>query len=188
MGLRMLEMILQKFYAASITIGSDGSVLISSTRERMLVWAVVFCLTAATCLISYLLWRNKPAKRIAIGLFIVTLMIPVLIIPSIRNEYIHVTPMMITVDTGTWHTQSKTILHLTEIKNIIEQDENSFFPGNLRDDPQIKWHFTWEDGNSHSMELNDFFNAHRMVVAYYYKDRGFWPERLEDQNRPQTVF
>ena len=184
----MLETILQKFYAASITIGSDGSMLISSTRERMFIWAVVFCLTAASCLISYLLWRNKPAKKIAIGLFIITLMIPVLVIPSIRKEYIHVTPMMITVETGTWYTQSKTILHLTEIKNIMEIDKNSFLPGNLRGDPQIKWHFTWENGDSHSMELNNFFNAHRMVVAYYYKDRGFWLERLEDQNLLQAVF
>ena len=42
---------------------------------------------------------------------------------------------------------------------------------------------TRNNGSSEVLKLNDFFSAHRMVVAYYYKDRGMWLERMEDGQR-----
>ena len=179
-----MESLLHKFYAASISIGLDGSMMVASTKERVLIWGTIFCLSASISLMIWLIWRKKHIGKIAIGGFLVTLIIPILIIPSVRNEYIHASQTAITVETGKWYMPSKTVLQMTNIKNIRETDANGIIPGNLIGDPNINWHFTWDDGNSETIELNEFFNAHRMVIAYYYKDRGFWLERLEDRNRP----
>jgi hypothetical protein len=73
---------------------------------------------------------------------------------------------------------------MTNVKNIRERDNTGLVPGNLIGDPNVSWHLTRLDGNSEILELNEFFNAHRMVVAYYYIDRGFWLERLEDKLQP----
>jgi hypothetical protein len=162
----------------------DGSMLVASTRERVLVWGAFFCLSASLCLITWLLYRQKHAGKAALACFVFTLMIPVLIIPSVRKEYIHVSPTVLTIESGEWYRPSRTILRMTNVKNIRERDNTGLVPGNLIGDPNVSWHLTRLDGNSEILELNEFFNAHRMVVAYYYIDRGFWLERLEDKLQP----
>ena len=179
----MPEQFLHNLYAASITVGLDGSLLVSSTPERMKAWAAVFCFSAALSLAAWLLWRRRRhAGRLALAAFLATLLIPALIIPSIRNESIHASREAIIVESGAWFMPTRTVLKMTDIRNIREYD-GGLLPGNLIGDPAIDWHVTWHDGESRILELNEFFNAHRMVVAYYYKDRGYWLERLEDRQR-----
>lgn len=115
--------------------------------------------------------------------FIITLLVSALMIPSIRGEYIHVSASALTIETGSWYKPSTTVLKMSNIKNIRENDNGRLIPANLIGDPAVDWHLTWQNGETQIVRLNDFFNAHRMVVAYYYKDRGFWLERLEDQAR-----
>jgi len=179
----VIESLLHKFYAASITIGLDGSMLVASTRDRILVWGVLFCVLASVSLIIWLVYRKQHVGKLAIGFFIVSLLIPVLVIPSVRKEYIHASRNAITIDSGTWYRPSMTVLKMTNIRSIRETDTQGIIPANLIGDPNVHWHVTWDDGASTVLELNDFFNAHRMVVAYYYKDRGYWLERLEDRLR-----
>lgn len=157
----------------------DGGMTLVSTRDRFMIWAATFCITAAISLICFLVWKNSHARRASIIAFICTLVIPVFIIPSIRHEYIHVSKNHITVEQGKWFRDSKTILHFRDLDNIRE-DIDGFMPGNLLGDPDVSWYFIWKDGRREKLELNDFFNAHRMVVAYYIKDRGYKFERLED--------
>ncbi len=178
-----MESLLHKFYAASISIGADGSMLVSSTKDRVLIWGAIFCFTASACLICWLIWRNRHIGMAAIICFVFSLLIPALIIPSVRHEYIHVTPQLITIESGEWYKSSKTVLKMTNLHQIKESDNQGLLPGNLIGDPNVSWHLTRLDGNREEMELNQFFNAHRMVVAYYFIDRGFWVERLEDQSR-----
>lgn len=176
-----MESLLHKFYAASISIGTDGSMLVSSTKDRVLMWGTIFCFTAATCLICWLVWRSRHIGKAAMIGLVISLIIPVLIIPSVRQEYIHVTRSELTIESGEWYMPSKTVLKMTNLRQIRETDNQGILPGNLIGDPKVSWHLTRLDGNREEMVLNQFFNAHRMVVAYYYIDRGFWVERLEDQ-------
>lgn len=162
----------------------DGSMMVASSRERVLVWGSIFCLSSAISLFLWLLWRKKSHGKLALTAFLTSLLIPVLIIPAVRNEYIHVSRTSITVESGKWYMPSRTVLNMTNIRNIREIDNEGFLPGNLIGDPDVSWHITRNDGEQDVVLLNEFFNAHRMVVAYYYIDRGFWLERLEDQNRP----
>lgn len=154
--------------------------MLVSTRDRFMIWAATFCVTAAITLICFLVWKNRHARKASLIAFLGTLIIPVFIIPSIRQEYIHVSPNNITVEQGIWFMDSKTVLNFQGLDNIKEQ-VNGFIPGNLIGDPDVSWHFIWKDGSRETLELNDFFNAHRMVVAYYIKDRGYKLERLEDK-------
>jgi len=180
----VLEPLLHKFYAASITIGIDGSMLVASTHERALSWLALFCFIAIMSLVIWYIWRKKHLGKVAMVFFVITLITSILTIPSVRNEYIHVAPGALTIETGAWYRHSSIVLQMSNIKNIRESHDNNLLPGNLIGDPNVTWHITWQDGQSRIFNLNDFFNAHRMVVAYYYKDRGFWLERLEDQKLP----
>jgi len=173
---------LHKFYDARISVAPDGSMLVSSTEDRILAWGLLFCLSAAACLIIYLVRRGRRSGKLALGTFGLTLLIPVFIMPSVGNEYIHVTPEKITIDTGHWFRSSKSIIHIDRRDQIHEQI-GGFLPGNLIGDPDVNWHFRRHDGKRQILELNDFFNAHRMVVAYYIKDRGFYLRRLEEQKK-----
>ena len=175
----MFDRFLQKFYDASISIGTDGTMLLVSTRDRFMIWAATFCFMAAICLVCFLLFRNYRAKKICLIAFVGTLFIPVFIIPAVKREYIHVSPQQITVEQGFWFLESRTILPFQDLDNISEQMDG-VIPSNLLGDPDVSWHFLWKDGHRATLDLNDFFNAHRMVVAYYIKDRGYRLKRLED--------
>ena len=181
----MLVRLLHKFYDASISIGADGGMVLVSTRDRFMIWAATFCFLAAISLICYLAFKGGKARRASLIAFLCTLIIPVFIIPSVRKEYIHVSPQSITVEQGKWFGESRTVLNFRGLDRITEQ-VNGYLPSNLLGDPDVSWHFLWKDGRRQTLELNDFFNAHRMVVAYYIKDRGFRLKRLED--RANTVF
>ncbi|OGT81524.1 MAG: hypothetical protein A3J35_06605 [Gammaproteobacteria bacterium RIFCSPLOWO2_02_FULL_52_10] len=181
----MFDTFLHKFYDASISIGTDGTMLLVSTRDRFMIWAATFCFVAAICLGCFLLLKNNRARKACLLAFLGTLFIPLFIIPAVRQEYIHVSPQQITVEQGAWILESRTILLFQDLDNISEQVDG-IMPSNLLGDPDVSWHFLWKDGRRETLELNDFFNAHRMVVAYYIKDRGYRFERLED--RENIVF
>ena len=70
---------------------------------------------------------------------------------------------------------------------LIREKSAGVLPSNLIGDPDVAWHLFWRDGRESVLELNDFFNAHRMVVAIYMQDRGYPVARLEDQKRPLTT-
>lgn len=161
----------------------DGSLLVASTEERIWAWAALFCLTAAASLLVGLVCWKKPGGKIAMGCFALSVLLSVLILPSVRNEYIHASPRAITIEPGNWYRSSKTTVEMVNVKNIFESDVLSIIPANLIGDPNLNWQISRLDGRSEILELNDFFSAHRMVLAYYYKDRGFWFERLEDRAR-----
>lgn len=179
----MLVRLLHKFYDASISFGADGGMVLVSTRDRFMIWAATFCFLAAFSLICFLVFRGAKARRASIIAFLCTLVIPVFILPAVAREYIHVSPYNLTIEQGNWFRNSRTVLNFRGLDRITEQVDG-YLPGNLLGDPEVSWHFLWKDGRRETLKLNDFFNAHRMVVAYYIKDRGYRLKRLEDGERP----
>lgn len=178
-----IELFLHKFYAASIFVNADGSMLVASNRERVMAWGLLFCVIAAVSLTSLLVWRkNRSAKRLSLAVFILSLVIPVFILPSVRQEYIRVSPEKIILETGAWYRPSRTEINFKDLY-LIREKSAGVLPSNLIGDPDVAWHMSWRDGRESVLELNDFFNAHRMVVAIYMQDRGYPVARLEDQKR-----
>ena len=175
----MFNTLLNKLYAASISIDPTGAMLVSSTRDRILAWGLLFCFTSALCLICFLLWRRPLLRKLSILTYMVTLLIPLLIMPAIKREFIRVSEWRLIVDNGTWLPNSRREIDLNNLKKITERREG-LLPGNLLGDPGVVWEIHWNDGKREDLELSDFFNAHRMVVAYFVRDHGHAMARLED--------
>ena len=180
----MFQELLKKFYAASISIDPTGAMLVASTRDRFMAWASLFCFLAAISLIIYLLLKKPVARKVALCCFIGSLIIPVYIIPTARSEYIKVSENQIIIDSSNWIKSDKTTLSLQQLQSLREI-QDGMLPGNLMGDPSVVWHFSWEDGSTEQLVLNDFFNAHRFVVAHYIRDRGnkvHWLEKPVDSS------
>jgi len=173
-----MNFMLHKFYAASISIALDGSMLVTSTGERILIWGMMFCFIAALSLGSYLFWRTPGVRRISLILFIVSLSIPVFIIPAARHEYIHVSRNQITIDTGSWHRPSTTVVALSGLQRM-SRESNNVMISNLMGDPYVTWYFERNNGSVQHLRLNDFFSAHSMTIAHYIRDRGYQVEWLQ---------
>ncbi len=164
----MIDLLFGKFHAATLSIGADGGLLLSSTRERVLVWGIVFCLLAATAL---LFWLLNIRRRLALAVFLFSLLIPALVMPAVRNEYIYVLPDRIVVDTGGWILPAMTTINLENLRQIREQQTQFGFPGFIVE-PNALWHLEYKDGSTRLLLLNDFFTAHRMAIGQYLRDRG----------------
>jgi hypothetical protein len=167
----LIQELVYKLYAASISIDATGAMVVTSSRERFFAWATLFCFIAATSLIAYLVMKTPVIRKLSLGLFLLSLIIPAYIIPTARSEYIKVSENEIFIDSSNWLVQSQTHVALNNLQSLRES-QDGILPGNLLGDPSVLWHFAWRDGQSRTIVLNDFFNAHRFVVAHYIRDRG----------------
>jgi hypothetical protein len=164
----MIKLLFSKFQAAAMSMGADGGLLLSGTRERVLAWGIVFCLLAATALVFWLL---NIRRRAALTLLLLSLLIPALVMPALRKEHIHVLPDRIVVDTGGWLLPSSTTIDLKNIRQIREQQTQFNFAGYIVE-PNALWQLDYRDGSTRQLLLNEFFTAHRMAIAQYLRDRG----------------
>jgi len=164
----MIHLLFSPFYEATITMTPDGGLLLASARERMLAWGIVFCILAAA---SLALWLFRIARPWMAAAFLATLLIPALVMPSLRHEHIHVLPDRITVSSGTWIAPSLDVIDLSQLLLIRERDTQFQLAG-YTVEPNALWHIFHRDGSRDTLLLNDFFTAHRMAVAQYLRDRG----------------
>ena len=164
----MIHLLFSAFYAANFSMAPDGALLISSARERALAWGVVFCLLAAGASALFLF---RAARRWAPAILIASMLIPVLIIPSVRRESIHVSTDGITIHSGAWFSPSRTYIDLSDMDRI-HQDAAEFRIGGRLVESNAIWHVSRTDGRNEKLLMNHFFTAHRMAVAQYLRDRG----------------
>ncbi len=173
----MDNLLLHKFYAASISIGPDGSMLVSSTSDRVLAWGMAFCFIAAISLSGFLVSRKTGIRKVFMVVFITSLSIPVFVIPSIRHEYIRVSRNQITINSGQWYLPATTVITLDNLQKI-SRDSSDYMISNIIGDSYVTWHFERLDGKVQYLVLNDFFAAHSMTIAHYIRDRGYRVEWL----------
>lgn len=174
----MFENLTHKLYAASISIDPTGAMLVTSTRDRFMAWATLFCFLAAMSLTVFLIWKKPVARKLSLSVFILSFAIPLYVIPTARSEFIRVSEYEMTIDSSNWLVNSKQVINLNDLE-LLKETQNGFIPGNLMGDPDVMWHFSWKDGTKQTIGLNDFFNAHRYVVAHYIRDRGNQIEWLD---------
>ncbi len=175
----LINLLLHKFYAAAISINVDGSMLVASTSERVLVWGMTFCFLAGVSLLSFLLFQKPIARKASLVVFIVSLSIPIFIIPSVKHEYIHVSRDQITINAGQWYLPSITVVALDNLQKL-SRDSSAYMISNFIGDSYVTWHFERYDGSVQILVLNDFFSAHSMVIAHYIRDRGYPVEWLNN--------
>lgn len=164
----MMQLLFSHFHAATFSMSADGGLLLTGARERMLAWGIVFCLVAALALVA---WLMGVQRRAALAALLLSLLIPGLVIPAVRKEYIHVLPARIVVDSGAWLLPSRTTIDLSGIAQIRERQIQFYLAGYIVE-PNGVWELEYRDGRTERVLLNDFFTAHRMAIAQYLRDRG----------------
>ena len=107
----------------------------------------------------------------AASAFILSFIIPIYVIPTVRSEFIKVSEYEMTIDSSNWLIKSKQVVNMSDLE-VLKETQDGFIPGNLIGDPDVLWHLSWKDGRKKTIALNGFFNAHRYVVAHYIRDRG----------------
>jgi len=167
-ALTVIHLLFSPFYAATFSMDAGGGLLIASSRERALAWGVVFCVMAAIALTLYL---SRSARRWAPAVLLAALLIPLLIMPSVRRESIYVQPHGITVQSGPWIMPSRTFIDLSNLEQIRQDGAELWIGGRLVESNAI-WHLSRRDGSRQKLLLGSFFTAHRMAVAQYLRDRG----------------
>jgi hypothetical protein len=168
----LIDSLLSPFYAATISMGPDGGLLIASSHERVLAWGIVFCTVAAIALIF---WLCRVQRTLALSIVGIALLIPILIMPSVRHEFIYVRKDRVTIETGNWFMPSRSVIDLAKLRRIRDEG-HEYYLGNYYVEPNAVWHMDWSDGRQVELRLNGFFTAHRMAVAQYLRDRGMWVE------------
>ena len=151
--------------------------LIESTRERLLVWAILFCFLAAASLIFFLISRRKLVKQLSLTLLFISLSIPTFIIPSFKHESIHVSRDQMTLNSGFWFNPTTIVIDLNNLRKL-SRSINEFRVSNLIGDQYITWSFEHKSDPVQKLVLNDFLSAHSMAVAHYIRDRGYAVEWL----------
>jgi len=164
----MVDLLFRTFYGATLYMGSDGGLIIASSNERFMSWGMVFCFLAALALAS---WLFRIRRRLSLAVFGLSMLIPLLVMPSIHAEQIHVMPGRITVDSGVWLFPSRTTIDLNGVRNIEERRTDFRVAGYLVEANAI-WTLNRHGGGREKLMLNNFFTAHRVAVAQYLRDRG----------------
>lgn len=164
----MIHLLFSRFHAATFSMSADGGLLLTGSRDRVLAWGIVFCVLAAAALVCWLVrWQRRPA----LAALVLALLIPLLVMPAVHKEHIHVLPSHIVVDTGAWLLPSRRIISLQDISHIREQQTQFRIAGYIVE-PNGVWHLHYRDGRIEQLLLNEFFTAHRMAIAQYLRDRG----------------
>lgn len=163
-----MQLLFGHFHAATLSMAEDGGLLLTGARERLLAWGIVFGLLAATALVC---WLVNVRRRAAAAVFVVSLLIPALLMPGLRREYIHVLPSRIVVDSGGWPLPSRRTIDLDGVQSIRERQTQFRVAGYIVEANAV-WQLEYGDGRRRSVLLDDFFTAHRMAIAQYLRDRG----------------
>ena len=164
----MIDLLFAAFYEATLSMDTDGGLLIIGSHRRVLAWGMVFCLVAALALAS---WLCRVRRRLSLSAFAASLLIPLLIMPSLRSERIHVLPRQITMDSGTWLFPSRRTIDLSGLRSIETEDTGFRVAGYLVEANTV-WTLNREGGGMDRFMFNNFFTAHRVAIAQYLRDRG----------------
>ena len=168
----MFDTFLHKFYSAQISIGLDGTMLVASSKERMLIWGMIFCFIAAASLVTFIICRPGLSRQLSLLVLLFSFYIPLFIIPAANREYIHITREHMTIDSGKRIGSSLTVVSFREL-NEISRNKNEHIITNLIGDNYVEWEFNRRNGSLQTLVLNDFFTAHILTIAHYIRDRWF---------------
>jgi hypothetical protein len=157
----------QLFTSATVEVLSDGSLLIQSAPGRYVAWAFAFIVVMP---LSAWCWRRRIGGRFAPGVFFASMLIPVIVIPGIAGESIHVSPDVLVVRTGFWFAPTVYEVSLRDLVVVTERDQAVAQRGMARQD--TFWHFRYVSGKTESLNLPDLFAANREQVASYLVEHG----------------
>ncbi len=155
------------FAAASITQAADGSLTLQSAPGRYVVWVVAFIVVMP---LAGWFWRKKIGGRYAAGVFFASFMVPLLIIPGMAAESIHVAPDALTMRGGIWFAPTVYRISLDHLEAIVNIEEEVAQRKVSRKD--AVWEFRYRDREPLRLKLSDLLDANRAPVLEYLRRHG----------------
>ena len=105
------------FSAGTVSTLPNGDLLLQSAPERYVAWALVFLVIAP---VSWWLWRRGIGGKYPPGAFLVSWIIPLLILPGIAIDSTRLTSDALVVQTGYWFAPSTETFPLQGLDSIEE--------------------------------------------------------------------
>ena len=152
------------FSSASVKELADGSLEITSAPGRYIFWMVALMILLP---VSWWCWRRRIGGRLAPSVFFASILIPLLIVPGIARESVHVSTAGLTIRTGFWFAPNIREFPFTNIESIVERTEKVEQRRLPREDTM--WHFHYRTGKPESLVLSDLLDANRAPVIEYFR-------------------
>jgi len=139
----------------------DGVLQIESAPGRYIAWIAAFVIL---CPLSWWCWRRRFSGHLAPSVFLASFLIPLIVLPGIAVEKVHVSPTKLSVHTGFWFSPTVNEVSLANLESIAERSDS------FRN--QTFWYFRYNSGEQAVLDLPDLLKAHRAEVTNYLGSRG----------------
>ena len=143
------------FSSSTSAVQADGSLLIRSAPGRYVVWVAVFLLLSAG---GGWCWRRRRLGHWGPTLFFASFVVPLLVIPGMAAEFVHVTPSSLEVSTGFWFAPRVFRFPFVDLESLTDEGRS--------------WIFRYGSGEQRGLDLSDMLQANRDRVLDYLRNRG----------------
>ena len=162
----MFATVSEIFSSASVKVAAE-SLTIQSAPGRYAAWVAAFIIILP---LSGWCWRRRIGGHLAPGFFFASFLIPLIVVPGIATESVHVTPDALTIRTGFWFSPTIHEIPLSGLATVIEQEEVVPQRGLPRHD--VFWYFRYRSGEQRRLDLPDLLQAGRDHVVRYFRQHG----------------
>jgi hypothetical protein len=156
------------FSQALFAEAEDGSLWIRSAPARYVAWVAAFLVLVP---LSRWCWNRKIATNLAKGFFFASFLIPVLIIPGLAAESVHIAREELTIKTGFWFDPTIHRVPLEGVTGIVEYRVSSRQRSIHRKDRY--WEFRCKSVKPRRIKLPDLLDATREEAKAHLRKSGF---------------
>ena len=154
--------LLSRLFASAIVEEDAGGLSIRSAPGRYAAWVLAFGIILAA---AWFCRRRKLGGNLAHGAFYASFAIPIIVVPGIALESVHVSPSELVVRTGLWFSPTVTRISLDGIESVTERSAAVRQRGLPRRDTY--WRFRYRDRKERSLKLPDLLMANGDAAVVY---------------------
>jgi hypothetical protein len=156
-----------RLFASAVIEEDAGGLSIRSAPGRYAAWLLAFALILAA---AWFCRRRRIGGNLAHGAFYASFAIPVIVVPGIALESVHVSRSELAVRTGLWFSPTVTRISLSDLESVTERSAAVRQRGLPRSDTY--WRFRYRDGRERSLKLPDLLVAHGDAAGGYLRRQG----------------
>ena len=166
-GTLLMAAFLSRLFASAIIEEGPAGLSIRSAPGRYAAWLLAFVVILAA---AWFCRRRRIGGNLAHGAFYASFTIPIIVVPGIALESVHVSRSELVVRTGLWFSPTVTRIALDGIECVTERSAAVRQRGLPRRDTQ--WRFRYADGRGRTLKLPDLLMAHGETAAGYLRRQG----------------
>lgn len=156
-----------RVFGGAIVEESAAGLSIASAPGRYVTWALAFLMLF---LGAWWCRRRKLGGNLAHGAFYASFVIPLLILPGIALESVHLSSEELSIRTGLWFAPTTHRIPITGVVSVSEQERAVQQRRVARED--VFWRFLYRDGTKRSLRLPDLLEANRALAIDHLRRLG----------------